>query len=48
MAAAWEFIQKHKAATLTIEIYDVGLVFFKRNSGKKQDFSLLPKRFKPF
>jgi predicted O-methyltransferase YrrM len=48
MAAAWEFIQKHKTATLTIEIYDVGLVFFKRNSGKKQDFSLLPKRFKPF
>lgn len=48
MANAWAYIQRHQAPTLTIEIYDVGVVFFKKNIGKKQNFSLLPKRFKLF
>lgn len=48
MANAWAYIQQHQVVTLTIEIYDVGVVFFKKNIGEKQNFSLLPKRFKPF
>ncbi len=48
MAAAWRYIQEHKAVTLTIEIYDVGVVFFKKDIGKKQNLSLLPTRYKPF
>ncbi len=48
MVAAWEHIKKQKSISLTIEVYDVGIVFFKKDIGEKQNFSLIPKRFKPF
>jgi predicted O-methyltransferase YrrM len=39
MKQAWEIIKKHKQVTITIDLFEMGLVFFRK--GKiKQDFKL--------
>lgn len=38
MSEAWQQIKQHKDVTLTIDIYEMGLVFFSRNIKEKRDF----------
>lgn len=47
MAAAWAEIQAHERVTLTLEIYDFGVVFFRDEQLEKQHFSLIPTKYKP-
>jgi predicted O-methyltransferase YrrM len=47
MADAWSEIKTHQRVTLTLEIYDFGVVFFRNEQLEKQHFSLLPTKYKP-
>ena len=47
MAAAWKEVKAHKQVTLTLEVYDFGVVFFRDEQLEKQHFSLLPTKYKP-
>ena len=47
MAAAWAEVQAHERVTLTLEIYDFGVAFFRPEQLEKQHFSLLPTKYKP-
>ena len=40
MTAAWEEIKKHPSVTITIDLYKIGLVFFRKESKQKQHFCL--------
>jgi len=40
MAKAWEEILAHPSVTLTIDLYKVGLVFFRKENKQKEDFVL--------
>ncbi|MBD0257317.1 MAG: SAM-dependent methyltransferase, partial [Cytophagales bacterium] len=39
MMSAWEEIKRHPAVTLTVDLFHVGLVFFRRKQ-PKQHFTL--------
>ena len=41
MTEAWEQIKKHEAVKLSIDIYQFGIVFFKKEKLAKEDFMLL-------
>ncbi len=41
MEAAWEEIKKEEAVTLTIDLFFIGIVFFRRDFKAKQHFSIL-------
>jgi predicted O-methyltransferase YrrM len=40
MEKAWEEIKAHPAVTVTIDLYKVGLVFFRKENKQKEDFIL--------
>ncbi|MEO8762437.1 MAG: class I SAM-dependent methyltransferase [Bacteroidia bacterium] len=40
MTMAWEDIKKHAAITITIDLYKVGLVFFRKENKQKEHFCL--------
>jgi predicted O-methyltransferase YrrM len=40
MEEAWELIQQHDSVTLTIDLFFVGLVFFKADFKVKQHFTI--------
>lgn len=40
MEAAWEEIQNHPSVTLTIDLFFIGLVFFKKDFKAKQHFTI--------
>jgi len=40
MTAAWEEIKKHPFVTITIDLYKIGLVFFRKENKQKQHFCL--------
>lgn len=41
MEAAWETIKKDKAISLTIDLFFIGIVFFRKEQLVKQDFTIL-------
>lgn len=47
MHEAWEAIKAHERVTLTVEVFDVGLVFFRKEQAHRQHFDLIPSRYKP-
>lgn len=47
MNEAWQEIKQHPKVTLTIEVFDVGIVFFRKEQKEKAHFELLPSRMKP-
>lgn len=47
MYEAWNAIKAHPRVTLTVEVFDVGLVFFRAEQAHKQHFDLIPSRYKP-
>jgi predicted O-methyltransferase YrrM len=48
MRKAWEEIKSDKRVTLSIETFEYGIVFFKAEFKEKQNFSIIPKKWKPF
>ena len=38
MEAAWDYVQKHQSVTLTIDLFYIGLVFFRKEKLAKQHF----------
>jgi len=40
MEAAWEYIKAHKAVTLTIDLFFIGIVFFRKEQKVKQHFTI--------
>lgn len=40
MEAAWAYVQKHQSVTLTIDLFYIGLVFFRKEKLAKQHFSI--------
>ncbi|MBK8967076.1 MAG: class I SAM-dependent methyltransferase [Lewinellaceae bacterium] len=48
MTAAWKKIQQHPQVTLTVDFFDLSLVFFNPDFKSRQHFKLLPSRCKPW
>ncbi|MCW3106757.1 MAG: class SAM-dependent methyltransferase, partial [Segetibacter sp.] len=40
MEEAWKYIQKHPSVTLTIDLFFIGLVFFRKEQKVAQHFSI--------
>jgi hypothetical protein len=40
MTKAWEEIKTHPAVTLSIDLYKVGLIFFRKENKQKEHFCL--------
>jgi len=40
MEKAWNEIKNHKAVTLTIDLFYVGIVFFRKENKQKQHFTI--------
>jgi predicted O-methyltransferase YrrM len=40
MEQAWDEIKKHEAVTLTIDLFYIGIVFFRKESKQKQHFTI--------
>jgi predicted O-methyltransferase YrrM len=40
MEQAWDEIKKHEAVTLTIDLFNIGIVFFRKESKQKQHFTI--------
>lgn len=47
MTNAWKEIVKHEAVTLSIDLFDIGIVFLSRNLSKQQ-VSYIPYKYKPW
>lgn len=47
MTQAWEEIIKHDLVTLSIDLFDIGIVFFKKDLSK-QHVSYIPYKYKPW
>ena len=48
MEAAWERVRAHPRVTLTVDLFFVGLVFFRPEIRTKQHYELVPTRWKPW
>lgn len=48
MKAAWEAIKAHPKVTLTVDLFALGLVFFRTEQREKQHFTLVPVLYKPW
>lgn len=48
MTAAWEKIKQHQRVTLSIDCYDLGLVFLNPELGPKKHYRLVPLQWKPW
>lgn len=48
MQAAWQQIKNHPRVTTTIDLYQFGIVFFRKDFKTKQHLKLVPLRWKPW
>lgn len=48
MMTAWEALQNHPKVTLSVDLYDFGVLFFRESHEPKQHFSLVPSTWKPW
>jgi predicted O-methyltransferase YrrM len=48
MTAAWRQIQQHPTVTLSVDLFELGLVFFNPDLKAKQHFKLVPSAWKPW
>ena len=48
MIEAWEAIKQHPKVTLSLDLFFLGIVFFRNEQKQKEHFKLLPSRWKPF
>jgi hypothetical protein len=40
MEEAWQKIKEHDRVTLTIDLFDLGLVFFRKGRAEKEHFTI--------
>jgi predicted O-methyltransferase YrrM len=48
MEAAWEQMKAHPEVTLTIDLYHVGLIFFRKQSKGESHYTLIKAKYKPW
>lgn len=48
MTEAWEAIKNHPKVTLTLDFFDLSLVFIRPNLREKQHFCVVPYYWKPW
>ena len=48
MTEAWEVIKKHPSVKLSLDLYYFGIVFFNVDILERQEFKILPAKFKPW
>lgn len=48
MELAWNDIKSHPSVTLSIDLYFIGLVFFRKNQAEKKDLTICPWLWKPW
>jgi predicted O-methyltransferase YrrM len=48
MQEAWQAIQAHPQVSLSIDLFFMGLVFLRKEQQQKQQFTLIPARYKPW
>lgn len=48
MESAWEYVKAHPRVTLTLDFFFIGVVFFRPEFRVKQDYKLVPVRWKPW
>ena len=48
MEEAWRQIKQHRRVSHSIDLFYLGIVFFKEDTRKKEHFTLIPSRFKPW
>lgn len=48
MEAAWEQIKAHPRVTASVDLFFMGIVFFRKDFVKKQHFKLVPQGWKPW
>ena len=48
MVKAWNEIKKHDSVTQTIDLFQFGIVFFRKDFKHKKHWKLVPKRWKPW
>lgn len=48
MEAAWQYIKNHPSVTISIDTFQYGLVFFRKEKIEKEHFTLIPAYWKPW
>lgn len=48
MEQGWNVLKNHPAVTTSVDLFDVGVLFFKTSFGHQQHLSLVPARWKPW
>lgn len=48
MLKAWKELQHHPSVSLSVDFYDFGLLFFRKENQEKEHFSVVPKWWKPW
>lgn len=48
MEAAWEALKNHPSVTLSVDLFDFGVLFFREEQQEKEHFTLIPYHYKPW
>jgi predicted O-methyltransferase YrrM len=48
MRDAWKQMQQHESVRLSVDLYHVGLLFFRNEQREKEHFTLIPAKYKPW
>ncbi len=48
MLRAWKVLQNHPAVSLSVDFYDFGILFFRKENQEKEHFSVVPRWWKPW
>jgi predicted O-methyltransferase YrrM len=48
MEAAWEQLKQHPAVSLSVDVFDFGVLFFREEQKEVEHFSLVPYHYKPW
>lgn len=48
MEAAWATLQQHPRVTLSVDVFQFGVLFFRQEQQQTEHFTLIPARFKPW
>lgn len=48
MEAAWEKLKEHPSVTLSVDLFEFGVLFFREEQQEKEDFTLIPYLHKPW
>lgn len=48
MEAAWELLKNHPSVTLSVDLFEFGVLFFREEQQEKEHFTLIPYPYKPW